>query len=172
MLRLFTNHYLRPQTDPEMLTSTFTRHTTKSFYYLSLIASTTTRTMASLPSTLTGPPVASLVPPKVCQFGPDFTDVPLLETFKVSDSTSVFRFGVPDTSKPLNLSTCACILAQAEIGGEGVVRPYTPISTNANVGYFDLLVKNYGETAKMSRHMHEMKVGDKLNFKHIDFSEY
>jgi len=127
--------------------------------------------MASLPSTLTGPPVASLVPPKMCQFGQDFTGVPLLESFKVSDSTSVFRFGVTDPSKPLNLSTCACILAQAEMDGESVVRPYTPISTNANVGFFDLLIKNYGKDAHMSRHIHEMKVGEKLNFKHIEGSK-
>ena len=136
--------------------------------YLSLV----TRTMASLPSTLTGPPVASLVPPKTCQFGEDFVSVPLLECFKVSDTSAVFRFGLPDSSKPLNLSTCACILAQTEMDGESVVRPYTPISTNADVGYFDLLVKNYGEKAHMSRHMHEMKQGDKLNFKHIDFSKW
>ena len=128
--------------------------------------------MSSLPSTLTGPPVCSLVPPEMCQFGPEFKAVPLLETFKVSDSSSVFRFGVPDTTKPLNLSTCACILAQTTVHDESVVRPYTPISTNANVGYFDLLVKNYGPTAKMSRHMHEMKVGETLNFKHIPFSKF
>lgn len=158
------------------------------------LTTTTTRPLSSskLPSTLTGPPITSLVPPKQCQFGDDFVSVPLLETFPVSDSSSVFRFGLPDTSKPLNLSTCACILAQAKIstttmgGGnddddddhdndeekeEVVVRPYTPISTNAAVGFFDLLVKNYGAQAKMSRHLHEMKEGDQLQFKHIDFSK-
>ena len=127
----------------------------------------------SLPSTLTGPPVAALVPPKMCQFTADFTAVPLLQSFKVSDTTSVFRFGLPDAGKPLNLSTCACLLASYDDdNGECIVRPYTPISTNADVGYFDLLVKHYGPQAKMSRHLHDvMQVGDKLNFKHIDFSK-
>ena len=130
------------------------------------------RTMASLPSTLTGPPVESLVPPNVCQFTDEFRSVPLLESFQVSDTSSVFRFGLPDASKPLNLSTCACILAKADLAnGECVVRPYTPISTNANVGYFDLLVKHYGPTAKMSKYMHDLQVGDTLEFKHIAFSK-
>jgi cytochrome-b5 reductase len=126
------------------------------------------RSMSSLPSTLTGPPVCSLVPPKTCQFAEDFVAVPLLKAFPVSATSSVFRFGLPDTSKPLNLSTCACILAKQEIDGEAVVRPYTPISTNADVGYFDLLVKDYGEKAKMSKAMHALQEGETLDFKHID----
>jgi cytochrome-b5 reductase len=61
-------------------------------------------------------------------------------------------------------------LAKDVIDGEAVIRPYTPISTNGDVGYFDLLVKNYGEGAKMSKAMHELKVGETLDFKHIDFN--
>jgi cytochrome-b5 reductase len=81
------------------------------------------------------------------------------------------RFGLPDTSAPLNLSTCACILAKAEIDGEAVVRPYTPISTNELTGCFDMLIKNYGENAKMSKLMcQDLKVGDTVEFKHIAFN--
>ena len=125
---------------------------------------------SKLPSTLTGPPNLALVPPGVCQFNETWQSVALLEKTTVSSTSAVFRFALPDVSKPLNLSTCACILAQADINGEAVVRPYTPISTNANVGFFDLLVKDYGEGAKMSRYMHNMKVGDVLNFKHTSFN--
>jgi cytochrome-b5 reductase len=96
---------------------------------------------------------------------------------------------LPDPSAPLNLSTCACLLAKANINinednidhvnananananedeVEVVIRPYTPISTNDLKGCFDLLVKNYGPGAKMSRHLHEtIKVGDTIDFKHI-----
>jgi len=79
---------------------------------------------------------------------------------------------LPDASKPLNLSTCACILAKADLLNdngemEAVIRPYTPISTNAQVGCFDLLVKNYGEHGKLSRHLHEIEPGDRVEFKHI-----
>ena len=125
----------------------------------------------ALPTTMTGPPVASLVEPGHCQFTSEWTGVPLLERWKVSPTTMVLRFGLPDTSKSLQLSTCACILAHTKMDEEDVVRPYTPISTNANIGYFDLLVKHYGPTAKMSRYMHDiMKIGDTLDFKHIEFN--
>ena len=125
----------------------------------------------SLPSTMTGPPVASLIEPGHCQFTTEWTSVPLLERWKISPTTMVLRFGLPDTTKSLQLSTCACILAHTKMDDEDVVRPYTPISTNANIGYFDLLVKHYGPTAKMSRYMHDiMKVGDTLDFKHIEFN--
>lgn len=124
-----------------------------------------------LPSTMMGDAVSVLVAPGLCQFNAEFTLVPLIERTQVSPTSSVLRFGLPHSNTPLNLSTCACILAGAEINGENVVRPYTPISTNAQVGSFDLLVKDYGENAKMSHHLcREMKIGDQVKFKHIEFN--
>lgn len=123
------------------------------------------------PPSLIGNPTKALVPPGKCQFTEDFVSVPLLERIPVSSTSSVLRFGLPDTSAPLNLSTCACILAKAEIAGEAVVRPYTPISTNELKGCFDLLVKDYGPSAKMSRLLCEdLKVGETVDFKHISFN--
>eukprot|EP00527_Entomoneis_sp_CCMP2396_P009866 CAMPEP_0198137968 /NCGR_PEP_ID=MMETSP1443-20131203/1392_1 /TAXON_ID=186043 /ORGANISM="Entomoneis sp., Strain CCMP2396" /LENGTH=286 /DNA_ID=CAMNT_0043799559 /DNA_START=109 /DNA_END=969 /DNA_ORIENTATION=+ len=125
----------------------------------------------TLPSSLNSSAISSLCPPGQCQFGDDLTAVPLLERIKVSETSSLLKFGLPDDKKALGLSTCACILAKTEIDGETVVRPYTPISTNAMVGSFDLLIKNYGPTAKMSRHLHGMAVGDtSVSFKHISFN--
>ena len=106
-------------------------------------------TTAPIQSVFTGPPTLSLIPPGKCQLTADFSSLPLLDRWAVSSTTSVLRFGVPDVTKPLNLSTCACILAKAnvvvsegdELEGEAVIRPYTPISTNAQIGSFDLLVK-------------------------------
>ena len=70
------------------------------------------------PPSMTGKPTKSLVPPGKCQFTEDFVSVPLMERIPVSSTSSVLRFGLPNTSEPLNLSTCACILAKAEIAGE------------------------------------------------------
>lgn len=139
------------------------------FYSFVLFASLLATMSAALgPPSLSGAPTKALVPPGQCQFSDDFVSVPLLERIPVTSSSSVLRFGLPDSSAPLNLSTCACILAKAEIGGEAVIRPYTPISTNALTGCFDLLVKDYGPTAKMSRLMCEdLKIGETLEFKHI-----
>lgn len=121
-----------------------------------------------IPSTLNGPPICSLVPPGKCQFGKDPIAVPLKSRTKVSPTSAVLRFGLPDESQPLNLSTCACILAKATIDGEDIVRPYTPISTNDHVGYFDLLIKDYGPDAHMSHEMHEIDVDDNMKFIHTD----
>merc|ERR1712183_294154 len=79
--------------------------------------------------------------------------------------------GTPDESKPLNLPTCGCMLAQGGKDGEGnaFIRPYTPVSTNAMVGEFELMVKIYPE-GNLSKHMDTMKPGDQMNFKHIKFN--
>lgn len=126
------------------------------------------------PPSLSGKPHKSLVPPGKCQFTEEWTSVPLLERVVVSKTSSVLRFGLPDKSLPMNLSTCACILAKASIQDEGknqdVIRPYTPISTNQLVGSFDLLIKDYGGNG-MSNHMCKtMAVGDCVDFKHIEFN--
>jgi len=120
-------------------------------------------------SSLYGPPKKSLVPPGECQYTDTFQSSKLLQKWQVSHSSAVFRFQTPDATKPLNLSTCACILAKAKVNEEDVIRPYTPISTNDLIGCFDLLVKDYAE-GKLSRHLNTMKVGDSIDFKHIKFN--
>jgi cytochrome-b5 reductase len=114
-----------------------------------------------------GKPTKALVSPGKCQITVDFLSVALLERFPVTPTSGLLRFGLPDPSAPLNLSTCACLLVKANIGEEVVIRPYTPISTNELKGCFDLLVKDYGPDSKMSHYLHEMKVGDTIDFKHV-----
>ena len=118
-----------------------------------------------------GPPVAAIVPAGQCALGEEWTECPLLSAVSVSHDTRVFTFGLSDSDKPLNLSTCACILACGGKDEEGnpVVRPYTPVSTNAMVGKFELMVKVYAE-GKLTQHMDKMAVGDCLKFKHISFN--
>lgn len=128
---------------------------------------------------MTGPPVCVLVPPGICQIGPKAVALPLLKRFPVSPTSSVLRFGLPDPTLPLNLSTTACLVAVAKMSSsssngekeeeeeEEIARKYSPISTNANVGFVDLLVKNYGPPGKMSRLMHDIVPGkDTLDFVH------
>jgi len=134
------------------------------------------KTTSNTPLTEARPAVCALVPPGQCQFGSDKTPVPLLERKKVSHDTSLFRFGLPDPNKPLNLATCACLLVSANIPNhnkenndvEEVTRPYTPISTNADVGYFDLMIKRYDD-GLMSKYLHDdLDVGKCMDFWHID----
>jgi len=117
------------------------------------------------------------VPPGKCQLTAEFVPCKLLERAQVSDTTSILRFSLPDVNEPLNLSTCACILAKAAVTTEedgkkrmeDVIRPYTPISTNDQIGSFDLLIRHY-ENGKMTQHLKHIKEGDEVDFKHIDFN--
>lgn len=85
--------------------------------------------------------------------------VKLLECFAVTHDVILVTFGLPDESKPLYLSTCACLLAkyQEEGSPEPVVRPYTPVSTNARIGKFQLVIKVY-PGGKMSNHIMDMPI--------------
>ena len=53
-----------------------------------------------------------------------------------------------------------------EVKGEQkeIVRSYTPISSDENRGYFDLLIKSY-PTGNISRHMATLKLGDTMKVK-------
>jgi cytochrome-b5 reductase len=54
------------------------------------------------------------------------------------------------------------------LDGEGkpVIRPYTPVSTNAMTGKFELMVKVYPD-GKMSQHLDQLEVGKPVHFKHV-----
>ena len=71
----------------------------------------------------------------------------------ISKDTIVVTFGLADASKPLGLSTCACVLARggADAAGEPFVRPYTPVSTNALAGKFQLMMKVRSSLSNWSR---------------------
>ena len=116
-------------------------------------------------------PRAVTVAPGNCQFTEEWTSVKLLKKEVVNHDTALFTFATPDTSKPLGLSTCACILARS---GE-LIRPYTPISTNDDIGEFELLVKYYPNGSNndgpgFSSSMWHMNEGESLDFKHIPFN--
>jgi len=98
-----------------------------------------------------------------------WTPVALESRQQITHDVIMLTFKLSDQSKPLGLSTCACILARfhEEGAADPVVRPYTPVSTNAMIGKFQLVVKIY-PGGKMSQHMKDMPVGDTLEFNHIE----
>jgi len=121
-------------------------------------------------SSAIGPPIAAVCPPGQCVFrAEEWTPAKLLERTQETHDTFLLTFGLQDATKPLGLSTCACILCMiTEEGADApIIRPYTPVSTNAMLGKFQLVIKVYPE-GKMTQHMVKMAIGDDLNFKHID----
>lgn len=134
------------------------------------MSSLATPTSPALPQSLLKPE-AALRPPGQCLFNEEFQSAKLISKLPVGKSTQVFTFELPDTTKPLGLSTCACILAKGGKDDEGnpVIRPYTPISTNNMIGKFELMVKIYPD-GKLSQYMNKLPIGETIDFKHIDFN--
>lgn len=93
-----------------------------------------------------------------------FQKFPLIEKTRLSHNTSVYRFGLPKSSDRLGLPIGQHISIGATIKGKEVVRSYTPISTDDQLGHFDLCIKTY-EEGNISRHVDEKKVGDTVDIR-------
>ena len=106
------------------LASVRRRHDDATFIFRSMSSSSSSS--YHLPSSLMGPPQSLLVPPGQCQFDEEFQSVPLLGKTIVSKTSTVFHFELPDKSQPLNLSTCACILARGNnVQGDSILLDHT-----------------------------------------------
>jgi len=118
-----------------------------------------------------GKPVAAVVLPGNCVLDATWRSATLIKRVSVAHDTDLLTFQLPDASKPLGLSTCACILARGGSDKDGIaaVRPYTPVSTNAMLGAFELMVKTYPD-GTLSRHLSSLAIGASLEFKHIPFN--
>ena len=127
-----------------------------------------------------GPPIASLVPPGHCVFGEEWTPTPLVKKQWIGHDTLLLTFGLQG-AQSLGLSTCACLLARGAApsdGGEPIIRPYTPVSTNAMLGAFQLMVKvtdffgswKHEPALAMSQQLARLPIGGLVDFKHIKFN--
>ena len=123
---------------------------------------------------LAAPPVELVLPedPEYCSpcvLPTDWAEAPLLRKKRYSHDSSTFTFGLPP-GQSLNLPVCACVLMRGfDSKGEEVVRPYTPTSSNAIKGSFDLLVKVY-EQGTVSKWLDGLDLGTMVGFKHIPFN--
>ena len=87
------------------------------------------------------PSFSTFTPPTgPCQLSETWTELPLINTEKLTKQTSSFTYQLPNSSTPLNLSPCSCLLVRNK---DGVVRPYTPTSNNEQKGSLTLTVKHY-----------------------------
>lgn len=103
-----------------------------------------------------------------------FQEFPISEKTQISHNTAIYRFKLPNDSDILGLPIGQHISLAAdldvtdpktgEVKHKEVVRSYTPISSDVNPGYFDLIVKAY-PTGNISRHLATLKVGDTMKVK-------
>ncbi|KAG8629888.1 hypothetical protein KVT40_001507 [Elsinoe batatas] len=103
-----------------------------------------------------------------------FQNFPLTEKTNLSHNTAVYRFKLPSETSILGLPIGQHISLAATLDvtdpksgkteSREVVRSYTPISSDNDTGYFDLLIKSY-PTGNISKHLTTLKVGDKMKVK-------
>ncbi|XP_022913199.1 NADH-cytochrome b5 reductase 2 isoform X2 [Onthophagus taurus] len=99
--------------------------------------------------------------------------LPLIEKEEISHDTRRFRFGLPSNNHVLGLPIGQHIQLSAKINDELTIRSYTPVSSDEDKGYVDLVIKVYMKNVhpkfpdggKMTQYLEAMKLGDKIDFR-------
>lgn len=99
----------------------------------------------------------------------EFQEFELKEKTVISHNVAIYRFSLPDPNSILGLPIGQHISIGAELPQpdgttKEIVRSYTPISGDHQLGYFDLLIKSY-PTGNISKHMASLGVGQTLRVK-------
>jgi len=97
----------------------------------------------------------------------------LINKKEVSHDTRRFRFALPSEKHILGLPVGQHIYVSARIDGKLVIRPYTPVTSDDDQGFLELVIKVYfagvnprfPEGGKMSQYMESLKIGDTLDFR-------
>jgi len=88
----------------------------------------------------------------------------LLDKTVLNHNTAIYRFKLPGSADSLGLPIGQHITIAADIEGKNIERSYTPISSDADKGYFDVLIKSY-PTGNISRHMANLQIGQTISVK-------
>ena len=93
----------------------------------------------------------------------EFQDFELKEINNISHNVAIYRFALPRPTDILGLPIGQHISLAATIEGQPkeIVRSYTPISSDNEAGYFDLLVKAYPQ-GNISKYLTTLKVGQTM----------
>ncbi|XP_022154484.1 NADH--cytochrome b5 reductase 1-like isoform X2 [Momordica charantia] len=103
--------------------------------------------------------------PRGCLQPDDFVEFKLAKRVVLSHNVAKFRFALPNPTSVLGLPIGQHISCRGKDGqGEEVVKPYTPITLDSDVGYFELVIKMYPQ-GRMSHHFRHMRIGDYLAVK-------
>lgn len=99
--------------------------------------------------------------------------LPLIDKEEISHDTKKFRFGLPSPQHILGLPVGQHIFLSAKVDGNLVIRAYTPVSSDEDHGFVDLVVKVYYKNihpkfpdgGKMSQYLDSLKIGDMIDFR-------
>ena len=95
----------------------------------------------------------------------------LIEKEVVSHDTRRFRFALQSPQHVLGLPVGKHMYLSAKIDGKLVIRPYTPVTSDDEIGYFDLVIKVYFKNVhpkfpdggKMSQYLESLNIGDTID---------
>lgn len=95
----------------------------------------------------------------------------LVKKEHISHDTRRFVFALPSESHILGLPVGQHIYLSAKVGGSLVVRPYTPVTSDEDLGHMDLVVKVYFKNVhpkfpdggKMSQYLENMEIGETID---------
>jgi len=95
----------------------------------------------------------------------------LVDKEVISHDTRRFRFALPSMEHILGLPVGQHIYLTAKVNGELVIRPYTPVSSDDDKGYMDLVIKVYFKDThpkfpaggKMSQYLEDMEIGSTID---------
>jgi len=101
----------------------------------------------------------------------DKVPLALIEKEELSHDTRRFRFALPSDEHCLGLPIGNHLNIIAKIDGALVIRPYTPVSSDDDLGYMDLVIKVYFKDVhpkfpaggKMTQYLENLKIGDTID---------
>jgi len=95
-----------------------------------------------------------------------FQELPLTKITKTSHNVKIYRFSLPSPSQVLGLpiGQHISIAATPKNADKEIVRSYTPISSDVDLGYVDFMIKSYPQ-GNISAHMDLLKEGDTMKFR-------
>ncbi|XP_071865194.1 NADH-cytochrome b5 reductase 3 isoform X1 [Bombus fervidus] len=99
--------------------------------------------------------------------------LPLIKKDILSHDTRKFRFALPTSDHILGLPIGQHVHLTVKIGDEVVIRSYTPVSSDDDHGYVDLVIKVYfknvhpkfPEGGKLSQYLENLKIGETVDFR-------
>lgn len=95
----------------------------------------------------------------------------LIKKDEISHNTRLFRFALPSDKHVLGLPVGRHISLVTEIDGKPYMKSYTPVSSDRNKGYVDLIIKIYFPNVhpdfpnggRMTMHLEKMKIGEYID---------
>lgn len=91
----------------------------------------------------------------------DYREFTLTQKTVLSHNSAIYRFSLPHKTASLGLPIGQHISIAANVNGKEIVRSYTPISSDNDKGYFDLLIKAY-PTGNVSKFIANLRIGDTI----------